>query len=494
MQEKIYDIVVIGGGINGMGIARDAAGRGLSVLLLEQNDFASATSSSSTKLIHGGLRYLEYYEFGLVRAALSEREVLLDMAPHIIWPLEFILPHCPSMRPAWLVRLGLFLYDHLGGRKKLAGSKSVRLDEKKINSKYKKGFSYSDCWVDDARLVVLNAIDAAEQGAELYNYTPCEKIECKDGLWEVRAGGVLAGQTIKAKQLVNAAGPWVRSLLDDNGLARQDTHEIRLVKGSHIITKRLFEGDECYILQQPDGRIVFIIPYEDEYSLIGTTDVEYEGDPSQVEIDDDEIDYLCKAVNEYSCREITKDDVVSTYSGVRPLLDSGEDDASAVTRDYILEYDEDAGAPLLSIFGGKITTYRVLAEKAVAKLTAREAWTKGALLPGGLARKGEVQGLISILENDTFALPHDIARDIATRWSRQYGGRAHSILECKSLGQDFGYHLYQAEVDYLIEHEYATSAQDILWRRTKLGLKFSAHEVIELSAYIEGAKEKRSRA
>jgi glycerol-3-phosphate dehydrogenase len=493
MKDDIYDIAIIGGGINGMGIARDAAGRGLSVLLLEKSDFASATSSSSTKLIHGGLRYLEYYEFGLVRAALKEREVLLDMAPHIIWPLEFILPHSRDMRPAWLIRLGLFLYDHLGGRKKLPASKMVKLNADKIKPRYHKGFSYADCWVDDARMVILNAIDAREHGADIYNYTPCEGAICEDGLWRLTAGGALRGKALKARQLVNAAGPWVRDFLDGNDLAEAKTHKIRLVKGSHIITKRLFDGDECYILQQADGRIVFIIPYEDEFSLIGTTDVEYQGDPAAVTIEDSEVDYLCRAVNLYINAEISPKDVVASYSGVRPLLDSGEDNASAVTRDYVLERSDAAGAPLLSIFGGKITTYRALAEKALSGLTARAPWTKDSILPGGLDGVVESAKLAPHIQKLCSDLDKDGCASLATRWARQYGSRAHILINVAlkaegGCGINFGCGLYQAEVDYLMRDEFAVTADDILWRRTKLGLHFTDAQRIALENYIKTVK------
>lgn len=490
MKDDIYDIAIIGGGINGMGIARDAAGRGLSVLLLEKSDFASATSSASTKLIHGGLRYLEYYEFGLVRAALKEREVLLDMAPHIIWPLEFVLPHSREMRPAWLVRLGLFLYDHLGGRKKLPASKMVKLNADKIKPRYHKGFSYADCWVDDARMVILNAIDACEHGADIYNYTPCEGASCRDGIWHLTAGGALKGETLKARQLVNAAGPWVREFLDGNDLAQDDTHKIRLVKGSHIITKRLFDGDECYILQQADGRIVFIIPYEDEFSLIGTTDVEYQGDPAAVTIEDSEVDYLCRSVNLYINAEISPEDVVASYSGVRPLLDSGEDNASAVTRDYVLERSDKAGAPLLSIFGGKITTYRALAEKALSSLTARAPWTKGSILPGGVDGVVDGANLAQQVQMLCPDLDAEGCLSLGKRWARQYGSRAHVLIDVAlkaggGCGIDFGCGLYQAEVDYLMREEFAQTAADILWRRTKLGLRFTDVQRIALENYIK---------
>ncbi|MEC7703390.1 MAG: glycerol-3-phosphate dehydrogenase [Pseudomonadota bacterium] len=487
MVQNIYDIVVIGGGINGMGIARDAAGRGLSVLLLEQNDFASATSSASSKLIHGGLRYLEYYEFGLVRAALKEREVLLAMAPHIIWPLNFILPHSADMRPAWLVRMGLFLYDHLGGRKVLKASKSVKLDKAIFKDKFHKGFSYADCWTDDARLVVLNAMDAEERGAHIYNYTPCIGAKVVDGLWQIEAGGALQGVPIQARQLVNAAGPWVRSFLDAHNLADKNTRQLRLVKGSHIIVPKLFDGDDSYILQQPDGRIVFALPYVDDYTLIGTTDVEYEGDPSAVHIDADEIDYLCAATNRYFRSEITADDVVSTYSGVRPLLDSGEDNASAVTRDYILDYSERSGAPLLSIFGGKITTYRTLAEKAVSKLSNKATWTAHSLLPGALINDYSHDKMHDMFQQafSDDALEGAAVKTIIKRWRRQYGSRSRKIFDTGRLGRHFGHGLYQAEVDYLCADEYAQCAADILWRRTKLGLKFDEAQQRALEQYIK---------
>jgi glycerol-3-phosphate dehydrogenase len=490
MNDKIFDIAVIGGGVNGVGIARDAIGRGLSVVLLEKNDFASATSSASSKLIHGGLRYLEYYEFGLVRAALKEREILLTMAPHIIWPLEFILPHSKDMRPAWLIRLGLFLYDNIGARKKLPKSKSITLDAGKLKPAYRKGFSYADCWVDDSRLVILNALDAQERGAYLYNYTPCKSISCKDGIWHVAAGGAHEGYNFRARKLVNAAGPWVRDLLDSNELSTATTKEIRLVKGSHIIVKRLFDGDESYILQQSDGRIVFINPYEDEYSVIGTTDVEYQGDPLAAQIDQAEIDYLCEAANLYLCEEVSPDDVISSYSGVRPLLDSGEENASAVTRDYVFDYSEHFGAPLISIFGGKLTTYRVLAEKAVDYLTNTPAWTKGSQLPGASSPKDDIDLLLAQFKSKFPEIDVDDALRIANRWSRQYGSRAEEIIGQQSLGQYFGSDLYQAEIDYLIEHEFVHTAEDVLWRRTKLGLRFNADEAASLEEYIKEAREK----
>jgi glycerol-3-phosphate dehydrogenase len=494
MNDKIFDIAVIGGGVNGVGIARDAIGRGLSVVLLEKNDFASATSSASSKLIHGGLRYLEYYEFGLVRAALKEREILLSMAPHIIWPLEFILPHSKDMRPAWLIRLGLFLYDNLGGRKILPKSKSIKLDAGKLKPAYRKGFSYADCWVDDSRLVVLNALDAQERGAYLYNYTPCKAISCKDGIWHVEAGGAHEGYNFRARKLVNAAGPWVRDLLDSNQLSTDETNNVRLVKGSHIIVKRLFDGDESYILQQPDGRIVFINPYEDEYSVIGTTDVEYQGDPLAAQIDQAEIDYLCEAANLYLQNEISPDDVISSYSGVRPLLDSGEENASAVTRDYVFDYSERFGAPLISIFGGKLTTYRVLAEKAMDYLTNAPAWTKGSQLPGASSPKEDIDLLLGQFKSKFPEIDADDAQRIANRWSRQYGSRAEEIIGQQSLGQYFGSDLYQAEIDYLIEHEFVHTAEDVLWRRTKLGLRFNVEQTASLEEYIKEAREKQRAA
>ncbi len=389
-----FDLCVVGGGINGVGIARDAAGRGLSVLLVEKDDLAQGTSSRSGKLVHGGLRYLEYYEFRLVRDALIEREVLLESAPHIIWPMRFVLPHSPDDRPAWLIRLGLFLYDHLGGRKKLPGTRVLNLhrdpEGDPIKDQYRRAFEYSDCWVDDARLVVLNAVDAVENGACVLTQTHCSGAHRNNGEWSVslESGHNRQPLVIRAGGLVNAAGPWVDSVIDritDVDAKRR----IRLVKGSHIIVKKFWEGDHAYLVQNSDKRVIFINPYEQGQALIGTTDIPYEGDPADVAIEQSEIDYLLGAVNKYFKIQLTGSDIVHQYSGVRPLYDDNADNPSAVTRDYLFDLDsEELTSPLLSIYGGKITTYRKLAEAALAKITqffprATGGWTAGVALPGG---------------------------------------------------------------------------------------------------------------
>jgi len=383
---EVLDLVVVGGGINGAGIARDAAGRGLSVLLCEKNDLASATSSASTKLIHGGLRYLEYYEFRLVREALIEREVLLRAAPHIIWPLRFVLPHNKGLRPAWMIRLGLFLYDHLGGRKLLPGSEAIELSRHVAGAPLEidrgKAFVYSDCWVQDSRLVVLNAMDARERGAEVLTRVECLSARREGAGWRVVLRDLHRGEQreVEARALVNAAGPWTAEFIEQRASLNK-AQSLRLVKGSHIVVPKLFDHEFPYIFQNPDGRIVFAIPYEDDFTLIGTTDLDFDGDLGQVKITEAETDYLCKAVNAYFKRKITPADVVWTYSGVRPLYDDAAKTASSATRDYVFEIDHGPGrAPLLSIFGGKITTYRKLAEHALAKLAEvmgplGEAWT-----------------------------------------------------------------------------------------------------------------------
>lgn len=476
MSRARYDLCVIGGGINGAGIARDAAGRGMSVLLLEAGDLASATSSASTKLIHGGLRYLEYYEFNLVRDSLKEREVLLRQAPHIIRPLEFVLPHDAGQRPVWMIRAGLFLYDHLAGRKKLAGSRAVNLQKHAagmpLKQQYKRGFIYSDCWADDARLVVLNAIDAAEHGAVIRTGTACVQFRQDGKNWVVTMRDLASGQDseIECAMLINAAGPWAHKVLENSGMAGADVPKIRLVKGSHIIIRRRHEGDQAYILQQPGKRIVFVIPYERDYTLIGTTEEEYEGDPSLAEISDKEIAYLCEAFN-YSFRaQITKSDVIWTYSGVRPLLEDGENSATAVTRDYRLHKHREFDAPMISVFGGKLTTYRVLAEKAVNMLTMAPAWTAGAALPGGDMPGGDFDKFLQAQILKYGFLP----ADLVLRYARSYGTRMDRFLghakRLSDLGQDLGDRLYMVEADYLVRQEWARSAADILWRRSKLGL------------------------
>lgn len=492
-----YDLLIIGGGINGTGIARDAVGRGASVMLVEMGDLAGATSSASTKLIHGGLRYLEYYEFDLVRKALKEREVLWRMAPHIAWPLRFILPHHKDLRPAWLLRLGLFLYDHLGGRKLLPSTKTVRLDQapfsQGLKQLFQKGFEYSDCWVDDARLVVLNARDAADRGADIKTRTKCVSARRDGDHWTAVLRNLSTGEesTVTAKVVVNAAGPWVADMLS-GVVGSNNTSRIRLVKGSHIIVPRQFNHDRCFIFQNGDGRIVFAIPYETDFTLVGTTDVDFTDDLGKVEISKDEIDYLCKAVSEYLEKPVTPADVVHTYSGVRPLYDDGAKDAKAATRDYVLELDGGAETPaVLSVFGGKITTYRKLAEQVLAKLEPflpfkRGVWTAYAPLPGGDFNVTGFDEQVAALQKDYSFLP----AVFASRLTRLYGTDARFILgEAASLGdlgKCFGYNLYEAEVKWLIGREWARTAADVLWRRTKLGLRLSREEAAELETYMTG--------
>lgn len=492
MPETAYDIAIIGGGINGCGIARDAAGRGLSVFLCEQNDFASGTSSASTKLIHGGLRYLEYYEFRLVREALIERERLLKIAPHIIWPLRFVLPHHEGLRPRWLLRLGLFLYDHLGGRKILPASRSLNLAGAPLGAPLKKqftrGFEYSDCWVDDARLVVLNAMDAAARGAELNPRTKCVAARRDGGFWRLDVEGRSGSRTVLAKCLVNAAGPWVGAVLHEQ-IRVQAPAPIRLVKGSHIVVPKLFDHDHAYIFQNPDSRIVFAIPYEHDFTLIGTTDEDYKGDPAEVSASAEEIAYLCAAASGYFARPVTPSDVVWTYSGVRPLYDDGASSAQEATRDYVLNLDApEQQAPLLTVFGGKITTYRRLAEEVLHRLARHlptgKPWTSTAALPGGDFHYDGVEEMIRALRG---VYPF-VAPDHARRLIRTYGTRAELILggarHMDDLGRRFGTDLTEAEISYLIQNEWARTVDDILWRRTKLGLRTSAEDRAALDAFL----------
>ncbi len=478
---EVLDIVVVGGGINGAGIARDAAGRGLSVLLCEKNDLASATSSASTKLIHGGLRYLEYYEFRLVREALIEREVLLRAAPHIIWPLRFVLPHNKGLRPAWMIRLGLFLYDHLGGRKLLPASAGIDLRKhpagEPLEADLRKAFVYSDCWVQDSRLVVLNAMDAVERGAEVLTRVECVSARREGDRWRVvlRDRRNDTQREVEARAVVNAAGPWTAEFIEQRAGLNKAT-SLRLVKGSHIVVPKLFEHDYPYIFQNPDGRIVFAIPYEGDFTLIGTTDVDFTGDAAKVAISEEETRYLCDAVNAYFKRKIGPADVVWTYSGVRPLYDDAAESAASATRDYVLELDHSPGrAPLLSVFGGKITTFRKLAEHALARLEEAlgplgEPWTAGAALPGGDMPNADFEGCLARFCQAHPWLPAKLAR----RYLRNYGTRAERLLAGAStldgLGDHFGGGLYAAELDYLTRHEWAESADDVLWRRSKLGL------------------------
>jgi glycerol-3-phosphate dehydrogenase len=480
------DVLVVGGGINGAGIARDLAGRGLAVLLCEQDDLASHTSSCSTKLIHGGLRYLEHYEFSLVKKALAEREVLLKSAPHIMWPLRFVMPHDPSMRPVWMIRAGLFLYDHLARREVLAGSSMIDLRKHAAGAPLKRGFTkgfvYSDGWVDDARLVVLNALDAALHGATVLTRWRCIDAQRGASQWQVRMHS-RDGQshTMTARALVNAAGPWVAQFLADHAHAAQ-RKSLRLVKGSHIVVRKLFDHDHAYIFQNPDKRIIFAIPYEGEFTLIGTTDVEHRGAIGAARIDAAETSYLCEQASRYFERAVVPADVVWSYSGVRPLLDDESGDPSAVTRDYSLELDT-AQAPLLSVWGGKITTFRKLAEEAADLLaaplgTTRGAWTAGQILPGGDLASKASGDLIGDFERHVHALRArhpDLPPALCRRLARGYGSRADALL-AQGLGAEVAPGLFEAELHYLHRHEWARSADDVLWRRTKLGLHLSSEQ------------------
>lgn len=495
--DDCYDLAVIGGGINGVGIAADAAGRGLKVFLCEKDDLASHTSSASSKLIHGGLRYLEHYEFRLVREALAEREVLLAKAPHIVKPMRFVLPHRPHLRPTWMIRAGLFLYDHLGKRKRLGASRSLRFGaDSALKPSITQGFEYADCWVDDARLVALNAMSAREHGADIRTRTRCLGAKRVGSLWHVEiqnADGT--SQTLRARALVNAGGPWVSSFIKDD-LRLEAPYGIRLIQGSHLIVPRLYEGEHAHILQNEDQRIVFAIPYLDRFTLIGTTDREYTGDPAKVRITDEETDYILKVVNAHFNRQVSRDDILHTYSGVRPLCNDESDNPSAVTRDYTLALSASAGqAPLLSVFGGKLTTYRKLAESAMAELKPffsqmRGSWTATAALPGGEDMQTPAQLAEALMARHTW-----LPREIAQRWAVTYGSRAWRLLEnaqgLDDLGQRLGGDLYTREVDYLRHEEWAVEAEDVLWRRTKLGLFLSNSEQQALRDYLArtGASE-----
>ncbi|MEG2113966.1 MAG: glycerol-3-phosphate dehydrogenase [Hafnia sp.] len=471
------DLIVIGGGINGAGIAADAAGRGLSVLMLEAKDLACATSSASSKLIHGGLRYLEHYEFRLVSEALAEREVLLKLAPHIAFPMRFRLPHQPHLRPAWMIRTGLFLYDHLGKRTSLPSSKGLRFGpDSVLKSSLTRGFEYSDCWVDDARLVLLNAQEVVVRGGEVRTRTQVTRAYRENGLWVVEAKNADTGETLtwRAKGLVNATGPWVKHFFDD-GLELKSPYGIRLIKGSHIVVPRVHNQPQAYILQNEDHRIVFVIPWMDEFSIIGTTDVEYHGDPHDVKIDDNEVNYLLKVYNDHFKKQLGKEDIVWTYSGVRPLCDDESDSPQAITRDYTLDvHDQDGKAPLLSVFGGKLTTYRKLAEHALEKLSGYyencgPAWTKNAVLPGGDLGTDRDSYAAQLRRRFTW-LPEALAR----RYARTYGTRTEQLLgtaqSLEDLGEHFGHNLYEAELRYLIAEEWVAELDDAIWRRTKLGM------------------------
>ena len=496
-DDTIHDIFVIGGGINGCGIARDAAGRGYSVFLCEMNDLASGTSSGSTKLIHGGLRYLEHYEFRLVRESLMEREVLWRNAPHIIWPLRFVLPYAEGLRPAWLIRLGLFLYDHIGGRKELPATRTLDMTAdpagKPLKKLFKKAFEYSDCWVNDARMVVLNARDAADRGAIIRTRTKVVGARRDRGRWTITVENLRTRRVeeIQARLIVNAAGPWVDHVLA-GALGQNDVHNVRLVQGSHIVVRKKFEDPRAYFFQNRDGRIIFAIPYEEDFTLIGTTDRDYEGDPKAVVISDAEIDYLCDAASEYFSQPVKRDDIVWTYSAVRPLYDDGASKAQEATRDYVLKAEHPEGsAPIVNIFGGKITTFRRLSEAMLEKIEALigkkgKPWTAKAALPGG---DFPAKGFDAEVKKLKTAYPFlDFVH--ARRLTRLYGTRAKTILGlAKSnadLGKNFGADLYEAEIRYLVENEWAMTAEDVLWRRTKRGLWLTKEQAGVLEEFMRG--------
>ncbi|MEL6838314.1 MAG: glycerol-3-phosphate dehydrogenase [Pseudomonadota bacterium] len=511
-MQQDFDVFIIGGGINGCGIARDAAGRGLKVGLAEMNDLAWATSSASTKLFHGGLRYLEFFEFGLVRKALIEREVLLRNMPHISWPMRFVLPYHPDMRfendtptsklltkvmpwmkgrrPAWLIRLGLFMYDNLGGRQILPGTWTVDLTTKPVGkplkNKFKRAYEYSDCWIEDSRLVVLNARDAQDRGARIMTRTKVISATRAANHWEIVTEVGDEQTTYTARALVNAGGPWVENVVRE--VARLNTSEgVRLVRGSHIVTKKLFDHDKSYFFQGEDGRIIFAIPYETDFTLIGTTDAEHEDLHTRPHATDEEQDYLCAFASQYFDKPVTRDDIVWTYSGVRPLYDDGAKSATAATRDYVLSLDNN-GAPLLNIFGGKITTYRKLAENALKKLTpligGDAPWTDRAPLPGGDFPVSQRDKLVQDLQA---AYPF-LDERWALRLIKGYGTDAVNILgtakSAADLGQDFGATLTEAEVKWLIAKEYAQTAEDVVWRRSKLGLRMTPDQIAALDAYM----------
>lgn len=491
-----FDVVVVGGGINGAGIARDAAGRGLSVMLCERDDLAAHTSSASTKLIHGGLRYLEHYEFGLVRKALIEREVLLKAAPHIIWPLRFVMPHDAGQRPVWMIRAGLFLYDHLAVRERLPASNGVDLRRHPAGAPLKPfltyGFEYSDAWVQDARLVVLNAMDARERGARIACRTELIAARRRSAHWDLTlAGPHGARETVSARLLVNAAGPWVGSLLAD--VLKVDSNKaVRLVKGSHIVVQRRFEHPYAYIFQNPDKRIIFAIPFEQDYTLIGTTDLEYRGDAASVAIENEEVEYLCRMASRYFAAPIVPADVVWSYSGVRPLLEDESSDASAVTRDYLLDLDA-FGAPLLSVFGGKLTTYRKLAEDALEQIqsvlgTTEPPWTSTACLPGGDLPDADFARFHAELTQRYPWLP----ASMALRMAHSYGSRLWRLLDgcgrLSEMGEEVVPGLHACELRYLMREEFATRAEDILWRRSKLGLGLRRDAAQRLQAWMDAER------
>ena len=496
------DVFVIGGGVNGCGVARDAAGRGYSVRLAEMGDLASGASSRSTKLIHGGLRYLEYFEFRLVREALREREILWANAPHLVRPLRFVLPYQRGLRPFWVLRLGLFLYDHIGGRKRLPPTRSLDLRRDgagaPLKPEFVKGFEYSDCWVDDARLVVLNARDAANRGATIETRKKVVGAQARNGKWIVSLRDLVTSEEneVVARVLVNAAGPWVERVF--SSIAPHDNDHVRLVKGSHIVVPKIFDHQRCYIFQNPDGRIIFAIPYEGDFTLIGTTDEDFYGDPAEVAITPQEIDYLCAAASDYFIKPVISADVVRAYSGVRPLYGDPAVAAQDATRDYVIKREAVKGAPLINIFGGKITTYRRLAEKILEiigeTIGVRGAqWTAQTPLPGGDFLNGDIDAFT----RDLRAQKPFLSEALARRFARSYGslcleflGGAQSLAD---LGPDFGAGLTRAEIDYLVEREWALTAEDILWRRTKLGLRCPPSTAAEIDAYLALRASRRAK-
>ena len=497
-ESGIIDLFVIGGGINGAGIARDAAGRGLSVVLCEKDDLAEGTSSRSGKLVHGGLRYLEYYEFRLVREALMEREVLMNAAPHIIWPMRFVLPHSPEDRPAWLVRLGLFLYDHLGGRKKLPGTRTLDLtrdpEGAPLLDQFTRGFEYSDCWVDDARLVVLNAVDAAERGAEVLTRSAVVSARRDNGAWTVTTRNSLSGETrsFRAHCIVNAAGPWVSDIIG-RVAGSNSARNVRLVKGSHIIVPKFWPGANAYLVQNHDKRVIFINPYEGDKALIGTTDIPYEGRPEDVGVDESEIEYLMAAVNRYFKEKLRRADVLHSFSGVRPLFDDGKGNPSAVTRDYVFDLDETDGLPLLNVFGGKITTFRELAERGLNRLKhvfpkMSGDWTENAPLPGGEIPNADYESFANSLRDTYPWMP----RRLVHHYGRLYGARTKDLVKgatsLAGLGRHHGGLLYEAEARYLVAKEWALTPQDVLLRRTKHYLHMSEAEQAAFAAWFQAER------
>lgn len=492
----LVDLFIIGGGINGAGIAADAAGRGLSVVLCEQDDLASGTSSKSTKLIHGGLRYLEYFDFKLVRESLIERDILLKKAPHIIWPLQFVMPYAQQLRPAWLIRLGLFLYDHLYGHSQLPRSKSLALTNtragKPLKNIFKKGFSYADCYVDDARLVIFNALQAQQLGATILPRTQLIAAQRTHQHWELTLQNKLSGKefTVTAKALINASGPWVDNVIKNN-IHLQLKNQLTLVKGSHFVVPKFYDGEQAYILQNTDKRVVFVIPFHEQFNLIGTTDLAYSGDPKNAAITPEEINYLCDIVNFYFQQPLTAADIIWTYAGVRPLKQEATNELAAISRDYSFELDAATEqAPILNVLGGKITTYRKSSEVALNMLrpffpTMGPAWTANKPLPGGNMPHANFQAFLQQLKQQYHWLP----AALIYRYARTYGTLTSTVLQnvkqLIDMGTDFGCGLYECELNYLLQHEWAYTVEDILWRRTKLGLEFPQSALAKLTKKVQ---------